>query len=101
MKLPSLMKRTLGGLMALALAVASSLFGQGITTAAMSGFVSDKQGNAVPGATVTIVHEPTGTRTTTTTRANGQYNATGLRVGGPYTVSVSGGGLTAPPQKDL
>ncbi len=94
-------KRALGGLVALSLALAGSVFGQGITTSAISGFVNNQQGAPVGGATVTAVHEPSGTRATTTTRANGQYNLTNLRVGGPYTVTVSGPGAGAEPRRDI
>ncbi|MDO8630289.1 MAG: carboxypeptidase regulatory-like domain-containing protein, partial [Phycisphaerales bacterium] len=81
--------------------LAGTAFGQGITTSAVSGFVTDSAGNAVSGATVTIVHEPTTTQATTVTRANGQYSVTGLRVGGPYTVSVSGSGYQSVREQNL
>jgi outer membrane receptor protein involved in Fe transport len=68
-----------------------SAFAQGITTAALNGFVITKDGKPVSGASVTVVHEPSGTRATTTTRDNGQYNVSGLRAGGPYTVTVAMG----------
>lgn len=69
-------------------------FAQGITTSALNGLVSSKEGQPLGGATVTVVHEPSGTRAVTTTRANGQYNFTGLRVGGPYSVVISAPGYT-------
>jgi hypothetical protein len=90
MKLPSLMKRMLIGLTALSFALAGTAFGQGITTSALSGYVNDKQGKPVAGATVTIVHEPSSTRSTVITRSNGQYDLSGLRVGGPYTITANG-----------
>jgi len=62
------------------------------TTSAISGYVLDAEGNAVAGAQVTVTHVPSGTRTTTSTNAAGQFSAAGLRVGGPYTVSASAGG---------
>src|SRR5689334_19783687 len=89
MKLSSLMNRMLGGLVALSFVLAGTAFGQGVTTSALSGTVSDAQGRPVSGATVTVVHEPSGTRSTVTTRENGQYNFSGLRVGGPYTVTAN------------
>jgi outer membrane receptor protein involved in Fe transport len=83
-------------LVALSLALAGVAFGQGITTSAISGFVTDKQGAPVSGATITAVHEPSGTRSITTSRANGQYNFSGLRVGGPYTITATGAQGTLP-----
>jgi hypothetical protein len=70
-------------------AFAASLVAQGITTSALSGFVADAQNRPIAGATVTVVHEPSGTKAETVTRANGQYALSGLRPGGPYTVTVS------------
>ena len=61
-------------------------------TSALRGQVSDTAGNAVSGATVTIVHTPTGTRSVQTTNAGGIYDARGLRVGGPYTVEITASG---------
>ncbi len=54
----------------------------------MLGTVSDgKEGLA--GATVIALHVPTGTRYTTTTRKDGRFNLAGLRVGGPYVLSIT------------
>ncbi|MCX6932806.1 MAG: carboxypeptidase-like regulatory domain-containing protein, partial [Verrucomicrobia bacterium] len=85
----------------LALALAPAAFAQGITTSAITGFVTDKQEKPVAGAAITAVHEPSGTRATAVTRANGQYNLSGLRVGGPFTISASAKDLVAEPQRDV
>ncbi|WP_254554921.1 carboxypeptidase-like regulatory domain-containing protein, partial [Salmonella enterica] len=37
---------------------------------------------------------PSGTRSTLTTDANGSFTATGLRAGGPYSVTVRAGGYS-------
>ncbi len=65
------------------------LYGQGITTAAMNGVVTDKDGNPLAGATVIAQHIPSGTDFGTTTRPDGKFNLLNLRVGGPYTVKVT------------
>lgn len=83
------------------LTFAPTAFAQGITTSALNGFVSGKDGQPLAGATVTVLHEPSGTRATTTTRANGQYDFAGLRVGGPYTVTVSAQGFTPDTTHDI
>ncbi|PTY05165.1 hypothetical protein DB347_16985 [Opitutaceae bacterium EW11] len=70
--------------------LALSAHAQGITTSALNGTVTTKDGSPAAGATVTIVHQPSSTRIATTTRPNGQYNVAGLRVGGPYTITVTG-----------
>lgn len=59
-----------------------------VTTAGMDGKVS-AGGEAIIGATVQAVHEPTGTRYGTITNVDGLFNLQGMRVGGPYKVEVS------------
>ena len=64
-------------------------FGQGVTTASMSGRVTDAEGEFLPGATLQAKHEPTGTMYVGVTNAEGRYNLRGMRTGGPYTLTVS------------
>jgi hypothetical protein len=61
---------------------------QGVTTASINGIVTDAKG-AIPGATVTITHMPTGTVYASVSRSDGRFNIPNLRVGGPYTFKVS------------
>jgi len=61
---------------------------QGVTTASVNGIVTDAKG-AIPGATVTITHVPTGTVYASVSRSDGRFNIPNLRVGGPYTFKVS------------
>ncbi|MFN3597306.1 MAG: carboxypeptidase regulatory-like domain-containing protein [Rubricoccaceae bacterium] len=70
-------------------ALAPAALAQGVTTSAMNGLVLDQSRQPLPGANVVAVHEPTGTRYGTITRADGRYNLTNLQVGGPYSVTVS------------
>ena len=65
-----------------------------VTSSAISGRVLDNAGQPVAGATVQIVHEPSGTTKITTTGADGRYSAQGMRVGGPFDVTASKAGLT-------
>jgi outer membrane receptor protein involved in Fe transport len=69
-------------------------FGQGLTTAEISGTIYDNDGNPLMGATVIALHTPSGTTYGANSRSDGKYNITGLRVGGPYTVTVSLVGYT-------
>lgn len=64
------------------------------TTAAIGGRVVDGSGKPVAGATVSILHTESGATSTTTTDADGRYAARGLRVGGPYTLTIRQGGQT-------
>ncbi len=62
------------------------------TTSAVRGTV-EADGAAVAGAEVTITHQPSGTTRTVTTGADGSFAANGLRVGGPFVVSVTAPGF--------
>jgi hypothetical protein len=64
------------------------------TTSSLAGRVTGADGKPVAGASVTIVHVESGSSTTATTDGEGRYLARGLRVGGPFTVTFSKGGLT-------
>ncbi len=62
------------------------------TTAAVRGVVTDAAGKPVAGATVTVIHTPSGTREVTRSDKDGNYQLTGLKVGGPYEVDIAAGG---------
>jgi hypothetical protein len=64
-----------------------------VTTSRISGFVLDSDGEALPGANIVAVHKPTGIEYGTTARLDGRYNLPNLKVGGPYTITVSFVGL--------
>ena len=83
-------KLALGLVVALA---AAPSFAQN-TTAGVGGQVLGADGAPVAGAEVTILHTESGTVSRAVTDASGRYNARGLRVGGPYTITVNkeGGG---------
>ncbi len=70
------------------------------TTSSVRGTVESDTG-PVANATVTIVHEPSGTTSTSTTDAAGNFGASGLRVGGPFTVTVEAGGFESARVTDL
>ncbi|MEO8103022.1 MAG: carboxypeptidase-like regulatory domain-containing protein, partial [Betaproteobacteria bacterium] len=58
------------------------------------GKITGADGKAVAGAQVTIIHTESGSINNATTDAEGRYSARGLRTGGPYTITISKGGLT-------
>ncbi|WP_144211352.1 TonB-dependent receptor [Shewanella donghaensis] len=74
----------------------ATCFAMGIALPAMAadtasnirGQIVGPQGNAVTDATITIIHEPTGTVTEVSVTEDGQFLARGLRVGGPYIIKV-------------
>jgi len=60
-----------------------------ITTSSISGVVVDDANMELEGANVIAVHVPTGTTYGAVTNQDGRFNMVNMRVGGPYTVSIS------------
>ncbi len=73
---------------ALTLLLSSTMNAQ-VTTSGISGKVIDNSGAPVIGATVKATHTPTGTVYGVSTRTNGSYNLSNLRIGGPYIIEIS------------
>ena len=65
-----------------------------VTTSSIKGVVSDETSSGFPGANVVVFHTPTGTTYGAATDIEGRFNLVNLRVGGPYTVTVSYIGYT-------
>lgn len=70
------------------------------TTSSIRGSVS-AAGAPVAGAAVTITNVPTGQRTTLVTDAGGGFNATGVQVGGPFSVTVTAAGYPSTTITDI
>ncbi len=66
-----------------------------VTTGAMSGTVTMKDGKPISGARVTATHLPSGTKYGSIVGATGRYAVPNLRTGGPYTVEISAIGMKA------
>jgi hypothetical protein len=67
----------------------------------MFGNIKDDAGNPMPGVTIMATHVPSGTKYGTTSRDNGDYNLPGLRVGGPYKITVSSVGYATDEYTDI
>ncbi|MBN7809560.1 TonB-dependent receptor [Algoriphagus sp. H41] len=81
----------LKNLMAIVLLVLSTgmALSQGVTTSGISGVVTEANGEPLPGANVVATHLPSGTRYGAVSNLDGKYSIPGMRVGGPYRLSVS------------
>ena len=67
----------------------ASLGAQGVTTSAITGFVTSADSVPVADAIITAVHVPSGTQYRTAARTGGAYNIPNMRVGGPYRVTAT------------
>lgn len=92
------MKKLLAGCAFAALAT-SAVHAQE-TTSTITGSVTSANG-PVAGAAVKVTHVPSGTVSSTVTKGDGTYVVPGLRVGGPFTVTVNAGGFSQYQVTDL
>src|SRR6185312_16657169 len=60
-----------------------------VTTSSITGKVTDNTGAGLAGATISAKHVPSGTVYNTLSRKDGLFDMPGLRIGGPYTITVS------------
>ncbi len=86
MKLKSLRQVGATGLLCL---FVGFLFGQGSTTASINGRITDTNGEPLIGANVLAEHTQSGSIYGNTTDVDGFFRIPGMRVGGPYKVTLS------------
>ncbi len=60
-----------------------------VTTGSISGNVKDTKAKDLTGATIQVLHEPSGSVYGASSGKNGVFNIPSLRVGGPYKVTIS------------
>ncbi|MCK9211529.1 MAG: carboxypeptidase regulatory-like domain-containing protein [Ignavibacteriaceae bacterium] len=77
------------------------LHSQGVTTASMNGIVKDITGELLPAASVMAIHEPTGTKYGAYTTIDGRFSLPNLKIGGPYSVTVTYVGYKKEEQKNI
>ncbi len=58
------------------------------TSSAMRGKILNPDGHAAANVKITVLHQPSGTTRELVTNESGSFVASGLRVGGPYTVVI-------------
>jgi hypothetical protein len=72
-----------------------------VTTSSLSGKITDQTGGTLPGATVVVVHVPSGTQYAALCDNSGNYRIQNMRIGGPYKVDVSFVGYSANTYTDI
>ncbi|HAJ44981.1 MAG TPA: hypothetical protein DCL54_00175 [Alphaproteobacteria bacterium] len=77
----------------LALGLAVPAYSQAVSSSVRGEVISTETGDPVSGASVVITDTRTNARVTTTVGADGFFNASGLDVGGPYTIDVTAAGF--------
>lgn len=80
--------------------MSSFLFAQE-TTSEIQGTITDEINTPLAGATIVAIHLPTGTKYSTTSRKEGRYNLANLKVGGPYTITISFVGFKTEKQENV
>ncbi len=83
-----------------ALISAFSVSGQ-VTTSSIVGFVKSDAGTPLEGATITAIHQPSGTKYQTITKKDGNFTIPYARVGGPYSITVEYVGYTPQTLNDV
>lgn len=81
-------------LLVLLLFAGFTAFGQGVTTASINGKVVDDKGEPLIGSNITVIHVPSGTMYGNSTDMDGYYRIPAMKVGGPYSVTISYTGFT-------
>ena len=69
-------------------------------TGTVQGYISDVEGGAIPGATVTVTNQDTGIARAVISDANGFYSAKALQVG-TYSVTAELSGMQTTQQGDV
>ena len=75
--------------MTMLLVVSSLAFGQGVTTSSINGKIVSETGEGLIGANILAEHTPSGTVYGNATDLDGFFRIPGMRVGGPYKLTIS------------
>ena len=75
-------------LLSVALLLVVAVASAQVTTSSIRGRVTSND-NPLPGATIVATHTPSGTNYGTTSNSEGHFAISGMRVGGPYSITIS------------
>jgi len=59
-----------------------------VTTSSITGFVKADNGTPLEGATITAIHQPSGTKYVTISKKDGNFTIPNTRIGGPYQITI-------------
>ena len=76
-------------LLCVALLLVAAVATAQVTTSELSGYVISNNNTPLPGATIVARHTPSGTEYGAVANAEGHYSIGGMRIGGPYTITIS------------
>lgn len=60
-----------------------------VTTSSIGGKITDTSNEPIIGATIKVIHEPSGTSYSAITNVDGRYSIQSMRAGGPYKMDIS------------
>ncbi|MEN8815729.1 MAG: carboxypeptidase regulatory-like domain-containing protein [Nonlabens sp.] len=86
------MNRSLKFLFTIGIFISSMAVSAQVTTSSINGRIMEMMDNAqepLLGATVQALHGPTGTKYATSTDIEGYYRISNMRIGGPYTITIT------------
>jgi hypothetical protein len=92
--------RKILSLLAVVLVMVSASHAQ-VTSSSITGSVKGEDNKSLEGASVVAVHQPSGTRYTTTSTRAGAFTILNVRVGGPYSVTVTYQGYKTYQEQDV
>ncbi len=72
-----------------------------VTTSSINGYVGEKGGESLIGATIVATHVPSGTQYVASANLEGRFVINGMRAGGPYTIQISYIGMSTIEYKDV
>ena len=75
-------------LLSVALSLVVAVAAAQVTTSSVRGRVTDND-NPLFGATIVAIHTPSGTQYGATSNTDGYFAISGMRVGGPYMITIS------------
>ena len=82
------MSKTLRSIWVVIMLLVTTFVSAQVTTSGMSGKLTDENKEPIIGAIIQAVHQPSGTRYSTSTNEDGRFLIQGMRPGGPYEVNI-------------